>query len=142
MDIQRQDRIWDMNKEVLLDLSHTLSKIIEYKSMWIDEAYAAMASQNEKDSDNNSSLDDIDQQIYKKMDRQINNIINVYEPLIGKKLVDNLKQFQKDEKQIDYEVFEEDLDVIEAYNRSLNTSTSLYNDLMSFIRKYSGVEVK
>ena len=122
IDIQRQNRIWDLNKDILLDLSYNLSKRIINLSNIIESAYQSL-------DPNYHGIDDedyqFDKEAYEKVEIQINNLLNVYKPLIGSKLTDSLIAFQETEKEIRRQVFEKDLDAINAYEDALTKLRNL-----------------
>ena len=138
--MQKKSRIWDMNKNILLDLSQSLLKSISYKNKYIEEVYEFLASPNEDPTELASNVDGLEQE--EDLEKKINNLITLYSNQIGNKLTQSLKIYQNTENKINAEVFDEELDNLEAYERSLEACNNLHGDLIKFIQNYSGVNIK
>lgn len=125
---QRTDRIWDINKGILLDLTHALSKAIEATEIEIQNAYSYPSEEiSSKKHD------------WNELDEKINYVLNVYSPLIDADLKSALNRHKKTANQISWCVDHEDLDSSSAYEEMLREHTELYEKLLSFIAKISGV---
>lgn len=129
----RKDRIWDINKNILLDLAHALSEAIEttenelhnirniYDGQVVDKAETkTYAFSNIKD--------------------KINYALNVYTPLMDKDLLSSIGEHSKTNDRIIYEVNNDGLDQEEAYLIMLKTHRELYGKVIVLIGKISGVK--
>ena len=126
---QRNDRIWDMNKAILLDLAYLLSEVIEEINGQIEYVYSNGESQHKPNKIN----------VFSELNLKINNVLNVYKPLIGDDLAQKLSNYKSMNKQIEREVFVEGLDNMEAYEKSLPLAEELQKEVLKFIEDYSGV---
>ncbi|VFQ47385.1 hypothetical protein [Desulfoluna butyratoxydans] len=126
---QRRDRVWDMNKSIIIDLVHALSKVIEEIEITLDND----ASQK------TDIVRDLNPELYRVLDEKIDNALIVYKPLIGESLTNKLSKYKKDSCNITAQVFEEQFDIIEAYEKLLVSSKELYVSMLGLIEKLSGV---
>lgn len=125
---QRTDRIWNINKDILLDLTHMLSESIEATVIEIDNlhGYADERTSSKKHD-------------WRKLDEKINYVLNVYSPLMEKDLLASLNHHKEIGNVITRRFENDDLDVLDAYQQMLNEHTDLYKKLQSFIGKISGI---
>ncbi|MGK0236311.1 MAG: hypothetical protein ACI9EK_002861 [Psychroserpens sp.] len=129
----RKDRIWDMNKTVLLDLAHALSEAIE-------------ATENELH--NLQNYDERENQVESKayaftnIKDKIDYALNVYSPLMDKGLITSIGEHNKIDKRTTFEVNYQDLDHKDAYEIMLKSHKELYGKVLVFIGKISGVKYK
>ena len=124
---QRKDRIWEINKNVLLDLLYFVSQAIEETEFYLDPQYA-----HEVNHQPNTK-------VWGKLKSQTYLALNVYGPLMSKELVGHIETSKKLDEQIHDEVFFADLDNQEAYERSLENRRALQLQLKKFISEMSGV---
>lgn len=127
---QRIDRIWDMNKSILLDLTHSLSKTIEATNIEIQNGYTYPG--NETPSKKHD---------WNELSEKINYVLNVYSPLIDDDLKFALNQHKKIANQISWRVDHEELDSLSAYEEMLIEHSALYEKLLSFIARISGISL-
>lgn len=125
---QRLDRVWDINKGVLLDLVHSLSKVIEATDVEIQNSNNYYNERLEKRS-----------YVWRRLDEEISYMLNVYRPLIGPELLSAINHHEQISKEISRQVDHEDLDTTMAYETMLNEHKILYEQLLSFIARISGV---
>jgi hypothetical protein len=124
---QRKDRIWEINKDVLLDLLGLVSHAIEETEFALDPQYAHEIGHNP------------DSRVWSKLKSQTNLALNVYGSLMSNELVNHIEQSKKIDEEIHDEVFFADLDNQEAYERSLKNRKTLQLKLKEFISEMSGV---
>jgi hypothetical protein len=124
----RKDRVWDMNKAVLLDLAHALSDAIE-------------ATENEL-----HNLWGVDGQVESKsyaftnIKDKIDYALNVYKPLMDKDLINSISKHNKTDKETTLEVNRHGLEYEDAYEIMLKEHKELYGKVLVFISKISGVK--
>lgn len=126
---QRLDRVWDMNKGVLLDLTHSLSEAIKATEIEIQNCYSYHDEQVE-----------IKPYVWKNLDEKIDYMLNVYRPLVSPNLLAAINNHKQVSREISRQVFQEDEDTCTAYEKMLVEHKTLYVQLQSFIAKISGVE--
>lgn len=120
---QRKDRVWDINKDILLDLAHELSIEIKQTEKYIDSELSG------------SEVEPVNCLLAEKIERAI----NVYRPLISESFFKELKEYKSINEQIHHAVFEEGLDNMEAYEESLEASKKLYKNILKIIEIASGI---
>lgn len=125
---QRIDRIWDINKGVLLDLTHSLSEAIEATEIELQNCYSYHDEQIETKP-----------YVWKSLDEKINYMLNVYGPLVSPELMSSINHHKQVSNEISRQVNQEDLDTSTAYETILEEYKALHKKLLSFISKISGV---
>lgn len=131
---QRKDRLWDINKPILIGLSQSLSSVIKASEFYLQEEYA---SENLDDAPNPN--DKPDPTVYKDFSRKREYALNVYKVLMDKELIDTLKEAKRINDNIDHGVSEYGDHHITAYEESISTNKDLQEKLSFFIAKMSGV---
>ena len=125
---QRLDRIWDINKGVLLDLTHSLSEVIEATEIELQNRYSY-----------NGERIETKPYVWSNLDEKINYMLNVYGSLVRPNLLSAINHHRQIDREISRQVDQEDLDISEAYETLLNEHKILYKQLLSFIAEISGV---
>lgn len=128
---QRIDRIWDINKGVLLDLAHSLSDAIEATEIEINNRYSYHDEQVETKP-----------YIWKNLDDKVSYVLNVYSSLMSTDLIASIKHHNKTDKEVTRQVNYENLDTESAYETMLVEHKELYSKLLVFIGDISGVNNK
>lgn len=137
IELQRQHRIWDINKPILLELMHLISEVIDETENILEESYLILSNPNTKITLRQSNL-----KVYETLNKKINNILSMYQPIISIDLIQQLKQYKTTCNNI-VEKFNNDdfgeFDPIEGYGKQLDSSKSLYTNLNNFIKKIADV---
>lgn len=131
---QRKDRLWDINKVILLGLSQSLSTVIKASEFYLQEEYA-----REKIDDAPNPNDKPDPNVYKDFSQKREYALNVYKVLMDKELIDALKEAKRINDNIDHGVTEYGVDHITAYENSISTNQDLQEKLGFFIAKMAGI---
>ncbi|WP_038247092.1 hypothetical protein [Ghiorsea bivora] len=126
---QRRDRIWDINKSILLDLTHALSEVIKETELAIDDELDYKSPPRENRG-----------HVFRSLEEKIDYALNVYKPLMNTELANNLKDHKAFSDKITEEVNYAHLDHIDAYEAMLKEYKSLYGKLINFIASISGVK--
>ncbi|WP_205343116.1 hypothetical protein [Denitrificimonas caeni] len=125
---QRIDRIWDINKSILLDLTYSLSEAMEATEIEIQNRY---------------SYDDeqvaTKHHVWSELNEKINYMLNVYGSLVSSELLSSINHHKQVSRKISSQVNYEYLDTTTAYEEMLIEHKALYGKLLSFIAKISGV---
>lgn len=127
----RRDRIWDINKNILLDLAHALSEVIEATEDEIHNLHCQFEGDEQIE---------VKPYVFKNIKDKINYALSVYKPLMDKKLIESIHQHNEQDKKVTHQVNYEDLDHLEAYETLLVEHKKLYKELIKFMGKISGVK--
>lgn len=133
---QKQARVWEINKEILLNLAHSLSAVInltEKRISLIESRTYFRTEESEKIDESQNS------KIYEKLTNNIDLILNVYSSIVDKSLINKLHSL-KDKQQEIAELYNIDaLSDLDAYEEVLNSYTSLQITLQAFIGRIAGL---
>ncbi|MEP0176287.1 MAG: hypothetical protein ABJH28_13545 [Paraglaciecola sp.] len=124
----RKDRVWDMNKAVLLDLAHALSDAIEATENELHNLWGGDGQVETK------------RYAFSNIKDKIDYAINVYKPLMDKDLINSISKHNKTNKETTLEVSQHGLDREDAYEIMLKEHKELYGKVLMFISKISGVK--
>lgn len=127
----RKDRIWDINKDLLLDLAFSLSEAIKATKIEIGNLRRNLRYDEEEEVNSNSFSD-----ISKKIDYAL----NVYRPLMNNELVRCCENFQNEEQKIAKQVNSNVIGDEEAYEMLLKEYEVTYKAIQDFIFIISGVK--
>ena len=126
----RKDRVWDMNKSVLLELAHALSEVIEGTENEIDNLHG-----NYEGFEKNK----VKPYVFKNIKDKVDYALTVYRPLMDEKLIKIIEKHNEQDIKVTREVDFEDLDHLEAYETMLAEHKNLYKALLKFMGDISGV---
>lgn len=133
---QKQARIWDINKDILLDLAQSLSKVID-----LTEKRISIIESIYYDHTNNPEAIDskFSKKIYENFENNIDSILNVYSTIVDKNLINQLKNLKNKQLEIG-ELYQVDaLTEIDAYEEALKNYSSLQSTLQAFIGRLAGL---
>lgn len=126
----RKDRVWEMNKDLLLDLAFSLSEAIKATKAEIRNLKRNLRYDEEEEV-NSASFSDILE--------KIDYALNVYRPLMSKDLVKCCENFKNEDHKITKQVNSDEIDDIEAYIKLLLEYEKAYSEIQDFIIIMSGV---
>ena len=132
---QRKDRVWDINKDVLLNLSHSLSLVIHATEYYSELEFYRHQGINESPKSRKPKDD-----VYKNFNNNQEHVLNVYRTLMDKELIDSLESSKEQNELISEAVDHDAIEHYEAYDASLELYKELQNKLNMFIAKMSGVK--
>lgn len=132
---QRKDRIWDINKPVLLDLSHAISSTIKASNYYLQRQYASHQLGDEPAESEQPDLD-----VYKTFNEKQDYALDVYRTLMNPELITAIKNAKQIESNIRDAVNYDEIDLIDAYEKSIDASEKLQEKLRFFICELSGVK--
>jgi len=132
---QRKDRIWDINKPILLDLSHTLSLVIKASEFFLQCEYASNCLDDQPDDRDKPGAG-----VYKDFEEKQEYALNVYKALMDKELIEALANAKRISQNIDHGVTEHGIDLVTAYEQQINVYRGLQEKLDYFIAEMSGVK--
>ncbi|GAB7228670.1 hypothetical protein VrSk94_23580 [Vibrio rotiferianus] len=128
---QRKDRIWDMNKNVLLDLAHALSEVIEATEDEIHNIHCQLEGDEQIE---------VKPYVFKNIKEKVDYALSVYKSLMDCRLIELIQHYSEHDKKITYQVNFEDLEHLDAYESMLVEHKKLYAELIRFMGKVSGVK--
>tara|TARA_R110000751_G_C13433750_1_gene441954 strand:+ start:120 stop:488 length:369 start_codon:yes stop_codon:yes gene_type:complete len=113
-----------MNKTVLLDLSHSLSLVIQASYYYQQLEYA-----KHKVEDESTEMDRPNPNVFKDFKEKQEYAINVYKTLMDKELINSIQKAKEVNENIDKAVNENVIDYIPAYDRSIRANKELQKNL-------------
>lgn len=132
---QRKDRVWEINKENLINLSKAISDAIEISSKLSEREFNNMQGiPDDTDTDGAKEINDT-------FRKTISHSLNVYKPLLNSELTDAIEKYQKEEKSIEEDFNHDAIRSFEAYDRQWAAQKELHKVVSSFIKGVAGIEV-
>lgn len=131
---QREDRLWEINKDYLLRLSKSLADAIDLTESYLDRYL------DHKDGVNSDEIDTKKAADINFHFREItSDFLNVYRPLLDDKLIKNIENYRIQEKEIEQAFINDMIDEFDAYDSQCAAQKELQKELLLFIKKSSGV---
>ncbi|MEZ9906353.1 hypothetical protein AB4343_16130 [Vibrio breoganii] len=131
---QRRDRVWEINKGILLNLAHSLSDVIYATEYYIEEQYTLRQDPPEEPEGPKPS-----KTAYNDFRKHQEIVLKVYRPLMHKQLIESLEVAKKKNNHIAELVNYDAIDYLEAYDESLGAYQALQANLNEFMADISGV---
>ncbi len=132
----RKTRVWDINKDVLLNLASTLAKVIEDLEKATDYHFDEM----QNIAHETGATYSYPQDLYENFADQTFEVLNVYKPLMNRDLISGLEELKVVSGRVDEGVNKGELSVFEAYDIMHHEHKRLQKKLNSFIKQVSGVQ--
>jgi hypothetical protein len=132
---QRRDRLWDINKPILLGLSKSLSDVIKASEYYLNCEYA-----DRYDHKISSSLVKPLDNVYQDFSHKREYALEVYGLLMDRDLIEALNVAKRINDDLDEGVNMYGVDHITAYDESISANRDLQKKLAFFIAKMSGVK--
>lgn len=130
---QRKDRVWEINKENLIKLSKSLADAIEVSSKLSDQEFNRMNNIPDNTCTEGSA------EVNLKFQQTISDSLNVYKPLLNSELVAAIEKYQQTEKNIEYGVEHDHINVFEAYDSQWGAQKELQKVVSRFIKEVAGI---
>jgi len=130
---QRKDRIWEINKDSLLELAKSLSDAIEISSKFSDREFNNMQGIPDDTSTEGAK------EINDKFRETISDSLNVYKPLLNAELISAIEIYQSAEKDIEEQFVCDAINTFEAYDRQWGKQKELQTAVSGFIKDASGI---
>lgn len=130
---QRHDRVWEINKDSLINLSHAVADAIEMSSKLLDLEFNKM--QNIPDD----TCIEGSKEVHDKFQKTISDSLNVYKPLLNSNLIEAIEKYQKSEQKIAKSFNNDEINVFEAYDHQLVAQKKLQYTINKFIKSVSGI---
>jgi hypothetical protein len=136
---QQADRRWDINKDVLLELAHSLHEVIEATKAKIDELRQEGGDWGYGDESAIKRSTERDTNVWETLDEKIRYALNVYEPLMADSLIELIRTYQATGDRITEAVIDYGHDSLSAYEEMLKEGKELHGKLQEFIGEVSGI---
>ena len=130
---QKESRRWEVNKDVLIKVSTTLSDLMSQTSKLSDNAFSDIQGipEEHKFSPDNS--------IYSKFEQYLEHIVSVYAPLLNKEIIVAIEKYKKADSNISHAYKIDRLDIFQAYDASYAAQEELMKTLNKSIKKYAAI---
>lgn len=130
---QRKDRVWEINKESLIELSKALADSIEVSSKISEREFNKMNNIPDDTCTKGSA------EVNYKFQKTISDSLNVYKPLLNSELISAIEKYQQAEKNIEYAFEHEKFSVFEAYDNQWGAQKELQKVVSRFIKEVAGI---
>ena len=130
---QKESRRWEVNKDILINVSTTLSDLMSQTAKLTDNAFngAQGIPEEHKFTPDNS--------IYSKFDKYLAHTVTVYGPLLNKDIVSAIEQYKKTDSDITNAYNTDEYDIFQAYDASYAAQEKLMKILNKNIKKYASI---
>lgn len=135
---QRSDRIWEINKDILLQLALSLSKVIEEIEKARDYEFDCMQGIEHE----TGITYEYNKESHKNFSDSTFEVLNVYAPLMSNQLIEAIKHLKEVDEKTTESVNNGWLNNFEAYDSILNEHKQLQTMLNEFIKEISGIKYK
>lgn len=144
---QKAARIWDINKDVLLELALSLHEVIESTKTEINKLRATEIDELRAEDGGWDSGDELatkrsnkrNTNVWETLDEKIRYALNVYQPLMADSLIELIRTYQATGDRITEGVIDYDYDSLSAYEEMLIEGKNLHVKLKEFIGEVSGI---
>jgi len=131
---QRKERIWEINKTILLDLLESLAQVIRESKGALEEEIESQDPEYRSSRKSNPT-------VYKEFKDKQEYGLEVYSALMDDELLGALEVAKSSEERINKAVFEDETtDIQEAYEESIQSYELLQSKLRKFVTDVSGVK--
>ena len=130
----KKNRIWDTNKEILLDLVHSLSRAINAADLEIAHEMKNQTGQGFAD------LAESDVRIFDDLDRKVDYVLGVYGPLMDPKLMADVEKLKSESHEVTRQAVNHEVSNLDAYEEMAGKYKELYGKLIKFVGKISGIK--
>lgn len=130
---QKESRRWEVNKDVLINLSTTLSDLMSQTEKLSNNAFNGAQSIPEEDKFTP------DNSIYSKFDKYLVHAVNVYGPLLNKDMISAIEKYKKTDSNIAHAYNIDECDLFHAYDASYAAQEELMKTLNKYIKKYASI---
>jgi hypothetical protein len=120
---QRRERIWEINKNILLNLSQTVSDSLEQSIKMTDPM----------------SEPEWDQDIHEAHNKTISAVLKVYRPLLTRDLIDAIEAYEKKSESITRCVMQDEMSNTDGYHEESVAKEKLHGIISKYIKKVSGL---
>lgn len=130
---QKENRRWEVNKDVLIKVSTTLSDLMSQTGKLSDNAFSDIQGipEEHKFSPDNS--------IYSKFEQYLEHTVSVYAPLLSRDIIVAIEKYKKADSNISHAYNIDEFDIFQAYDASYAAQEELMKTLNKSIKKYAAI---
>ncbi len=129
----KKNRVWEVNKSILLELSNVLAQVVEDLKKANDYYFDEMQGIEQE----TGITYDYPESLYKQFSTNTFEVLNVYKPIMSPELIKSIEHLNND---ITNSVNEGEINTFEAYDKILFEHEILQVKLNNFIKKVAGIE--
>ncbi|WP_333912585.1 hypothetical protein [Vibrio coralliirubri] len=132
----RRQRVWEVNKDILLELSSVLAQVIEELNQATDYHFAKMQAIEEE-------IDikyEYKPQVYENFAKKSFDVLNVYKPLMKEELIVAIEELQAADDEISKHAENNTIIPFEAFDNLLFEYKKLQSQLNKFIKEIAGIQ--
>lgn len=130
---QKKDRVWEINKEIILKLFGSLSTAAQVS---LDQMNFELASM----SDHTVEQPDFDRENYNTLTKSLNESLTLYSPMLPDNVIEAIKKHKSKSEQI-AEAYDNDvIDIIGAYDSDYGNHVELLGVLDTYIKRIAGTK--
>ncbi|MGB0944147.1 MAG: hypothetical protein ACPGUE_17190 [Marinomonas sp.] len=133
---QRKDRIWEINKTHLLEMSKSLFNVIEITRSEMEFEFEKIQEiSSEKPKDDHSEK-------YKKFSESLHDLLNVYEPMLSDEIPKAIKVYLDKIESINLDYHNNRItNLFEVYDNVLFHQMELHKVLSDYIKNLAGTKI-
>ena len=130
---QKEARFWDVNKDILIKVSKTLSELMTQTSKLTDNAFAHIQDIPEEHT---FTPDD---SIHKKFETYLDRTVDVYGLILNDEIITAVNKYKKTSSNISYAYSIRECNDFEFYDALYTAQTELLKVLNMVIKKYANI---
>lgn len=130
---QKESRRWEVNKDVLIKVSTSLSDLMTQTSKLSDNAFNDIQGIPEEHKFSP------DKSIYSIFDKYLEHTISVYGPLLNQEIIEAIEEYKKIDSNITHAYSIGRFDIFQAYDSSYAAQEELMKTLSKSIKKYAAI---
>ena len=130
---QKEEREWDIRKDILIQLSTTLAHLTEETRKLCENAYADMNQPQEEQHR------DIDFSHLKSFSKKVTECLHAYRPLLSKDLTSALETYKERDREIENSVDIGEYNHAEAYEELITEQEKLQLLISNQIKKFASL---
>ncbi|TOE89064.1 hypothetical protein, partial [Vibrio parahaemolyticus] len=130
---QKKDRVWEINKEILLKLFGSLSTAAQAS---LDQMNFELESMN----DHTVKQPDVDRENYKTLTKSLNESLTLYAPMLPDNVIEAIKKHKSESEKISEAYNNDFINIIEAYDSDYGNHVELLGVLDTYIKRIAGTK--
>lgn len=130
---QKRDRVWEINKDSLINLSKAVTDAIKISSNLSDREF------NRMNNIPDDSCTEGSDEIHAKFQETISDSLNVYKPLLNKELLTAIEKYQKTEQRIEKAYEYDEISLFDAFDHQWDAQKKLHQVIHHFIKEVAGI---
>ena len=132
---QQRNRVWEINKPILLDLSKSLSAVVKADKFYLQERCAKVFGDAKPNPDHEPASG-----VYEDFFNKREYALVVYKSLMDDELLNALEEAMQENIKMSQLAYEYNIDEGSVYEKAINVNQALKDKLDRFIIKLSGIK--